>query len=76
MLSYLEFEHGAQLLLPDLQGANFVGKIHDGGVETLVLLLKGESFVTSWPVIPILLYFICVFHAILSALPHSLRTSG
>lgn len=44
MLSYLEFEHGAQLLLPDLQGANFVGKIHDGGVETLVLLLKGRVF--------------------------------
>lgn len=43
---HLKLEHGAQLLLPDLQRAHFVGKSHDGGVETLVLLLR-DTTVTS-----------------------------
>lgn len=43
---HLKLEHGTQLLLPDLQGANFVGKSHDRGVETLVLLLR-DTTVTS-----------------------------
>lgn len=39
-IAYLELEPGAQLLLPDLQGAHLAGQSHDGGVQTLVLLLK------------------------------------
>ena len=37
---YLEFEHGTQFFLSDLQRANLRGQSHDGGVETLVLLLR------------------------------------
>ena len=40
---YLEFEHGTQFFLSDLQRANLRGQSHDGGVETLVLLLRDIS---------------------------------
>lgn len=37
---YLEFKHGAQLFLSDLQRADLSGQSHERGVETLVLLLR------------------------------------
>lgn len=37
---YLEFKHGAQFFLSDLQRADLSGQSHERGVETLVLLLR------------------------------------
>lgn len=56
ILLYLTFEHGTQLFLPDLQRANFVGKSHDCGVESLVLPLR-DTTVTFWPATHLLAYF-------------------
>lgn len=43
LLLYLEFEHGTQFFLPDLQRADLRGQSPDRGVETLVLLLRDNT---------------------------------
>ena len=40
LLVYLEFEHGTQFFLPDLQRADLSGQSHERGVETLFFSLK------------------------------------
>lgn len=54
LLVYLQLEHGAQFLLPDLQRADFSGESRDRGAETLVLLLyttnkkRSEATDVTW----------------------------
>lgn len=40
---YLEFKHGAQFFLSDLQRADLSGQSHERGAETLVLLLRDQT---------------------------------
>lgn len=40
---YLEFKHGAQFFLSDLQRADLTGQSHERGAETLVLLLRDQT---------------------------------